>query len=493
VAVGGTTGQFLSKASGTNYDTTWATIVPGDRYLTTSTTSLTINNGNKTLTVGTGLSYTPTQNVTISYDASNHMHGEVLTYNSGTGVMTVDVNHKTGSGTYAAWVVNVGGVTPVTSTTWGSITGTLSSQVDLQGSLDAKLATANNLSELTATASTARTNLGLGTAAVEPATKLVPSGGTTGQVLSKVSATSWDLQWSTAGGGGGGGIDIQTFGTSTTSGTFTWTKPAGAKWVEFILMGAGGGGGTGARQATSANRGGGGGGSPGAFFIGKCKADRLGATESVVVGAGGAGGAAVTVNSSIGNVGINGGQTVFSFGGAGGGLGGGNGSTAGGGGGGGSRSGLLFNATINNLTGGNGALANGGAGQSASNYMLIGTGGGGGAGSGGGVTTNRDGGVGGQFFSASGTTGLRNISILGGTGGTSAGVQATAGTDQNDYLAGGTGGGGGFYRTGVVGGNGGNGGFPCGGGGGSGASDNGFNTGVGGNGANGFAVIITYT
>jgi hypothetical protein len=138
VAVGGTTGQFLSKASGTNYDTTWSTIVPGDRYLTTSTTSLTINNGNKTLTVGTGLSYTPTQNVTISYDASNHMHGEVLTYNSGTGVMTVDVNHHTGSGTYTAWVVNVGGVTPATSTAWGSITGTLSSQVDLQTALDLK-------------------------------------------------------------------------------------------------------------------------------------------------------------------------------------------------------------------------------------------------------------------------------------------------------------------------------------------------------------------
>jgi hypothetical protein len=143
VAAGGTTGQFLSKASGTNYDTTWATIVPGDRYLTTSTTSLTINNSNKTLTVGTGLSYTPTQNVTISYDASNHMHGEVLTYNTGTGAMTVDVNHHTGSGTYAVWVVNVGGVTPVTSTAWGTITGTLSAQTDLQTALDAKAALAS--------------------------------------------------------------------------------------------------------------------------------------------------------------------------------------------------------------------------------------------------------------------------------------------------------------------------------------------------------------
>ena len=136
----GTTGQVLTKNSGTNYDSSWATLIPGDRYLTTSTTSNTVSNGNKTFTIGTGLSYTPTQNITISYDASNHMHGEVLTYNSGTGVLTVDINHHTGSGTYTAWVVNVGGVTPATSVAWGAITGVLASQLDLQGALDLKLA-----------------------------------------------------------------------------------------------------------------------------------------------------------------------------------------------------------------------------------------------------------------------------------------------------------------------------------------------------------------
>jgi hypothetical protein len=118
----------------------WDVIISGDRYLTTSTTSNTVSNGNKTFTIGTGLSYTPTQNITISYNAANHMHGEVLTYNSGTGVLTVDVNHHTGSGTYTAWVVNVGGVTPATSVAWGAITGTLSSQTDLQNALDLKLA-----------------------------------------------------------------------------------------------------------------------------------------------------------------------------------------------------------------------------------------------------------------------------------------------------------------------------------------------------------------
>ena len=145
VPVGGSTGQILSKQSGTNYDTTWATVIPGDRYLTTSTTSNTISNTNKTFTIGTGLSYTPTQNITISFDAAHHMHGEVLTYNSGTGVLTVDINSHTGSGTYASWVVNVGGVTPATSVAWSGITGTLSTQTDLQAALDLKAPLASPL------------------------------------------------------------------------------------------------------------------------------------------------------------------------------------------------------------------------------------------------------------------------------------------------------------------------------------------------------------
>jgi len=142
VPVGGSTGQVLTKTSGTNYAANWQTPVVGDRYLTTSVTSNTIGNGNKTFTIGTGLSYTPTQNLTISYNAANHMHGEVLTYNSGTGVLTVDIKNHTGSGTYTAWVVNVGGVTPATSVAWGAITGTLSTQTDLQTALDAKISDA---------------------------------------------------------------------------------------------------------------------------------------------------------------------------------------------------------------------------------------------------------------------------------------------------------------------------------------------------------------
>ena len=237
----GTVGQILTKNSGANWDSSWQTLIPGDRYLTTSTTSNTIGNGNKTFTIGTGLSYTPTQNITISYDASKHMHGEVLTYNSGSGVLTVDVNHHTGSGTYASWVVNVGGVTPATSVTWGSITGTLGSQTDLATALNAKLevttaastyaplaspsltgtplsttaAADTNTTQIATTAyvvgqASSTTPAATGTAAVGTSLRYaradhvhanpLPTGGTTGQVLSKVDGTNYNTTWTTVSG-----------------------------------------------------------------------------------------------------------------------------------------------------------------------------------------------------------------------------------------------------------------------------------------------------
>lgn len=79
----------------------------------------------------------------------------------------------------STWLtISGGGGTP--TVVWGGITGTLSSQTDLQAALNAKLAAAANLSDLN-NVGTARTNLGLGTAAV----KDVPSSGdaTSGQVV----------------------------------------------------------------------------------------------------------------------------------------------------------------------------------------------------------------------------------------------------------------------------------------------------------------------
>jgi hypothetical protein len=139
----GTTGQVLSKVSGTSYDVAWSTFTQGDRYLTTSTTSNSVSNGAKTFTVETGLSYTPTQDCTIAYNAANHMHATVTTYNSSTGVLVVDVNQHSGAGTYTTWTVNVGGAVPSTSIAWGSITGTIGDQSDLSTILNSKLASAD--------------------------------------------------------------------------------------------------------------------------------------------------------------------------------------------------------------------------------------------------------------------------------------------------------------------------------------------------------------
>jgi hypothetical protein len=137
--LGGNTAQVLTKASNVDYSSTWTTIIPGDRYLTSSTTPLQINNNNKTLTIGTGLSYTSQQDVVIAHDANNHMHARVLTYNPATGVMDVDVLTHDGTGTFNSWTVNVGGTVPATTVAWGSITGTISAQLDLQEALDTKL------------------------------------------------------------------------------------------------------------------------------------------------------------------------------------------------------------------------------------------------------------------------------------------------------------------------------------------------------------------
>ena len=95
VPVGGTTGQFLKKKTGTDYDTEWST---------SAATVTSIND------IGDVVVTTPT-------------NGQVLKYDSGTGM----------------WINGTDGGT--TSIAWGSITGTLSSQVDLQSALDSKSGT----------------------------------------------------------------------------------------------------------------------------------------------------------------------------------------------------------------------------------------------------------------------------------------------------------------------------------------------------------------
>lgn len=74
----------------------------------TSTTSLTVGAGSKSLTVETGKSYVPGMSVKIASTASpsNWMLGDVTSYTTGTGALVVNVTDASGSGTVAAWTVS---------------------------------------------------------------------------------------------------------------------------------------------------------------------------------------------------------------------------------------------------------------------------------------------------------------------------------------------------------------------------------------------------
>jgi len=85
--------------------------LPGDKYHTTSSSTLTIA-ASGTITAITndlGLDYSTAQTVILAYDLSNHMHGEVVSYNKTTGALVVDLKHKDGSGTYSSWEINLQG------------------------------------------------------------------------------------------------------------------------------------------------------------------------------------------------------------------------------------------------------------------------------------------------------------------------------------------------------------------------------------------------
>jgi hypothetical protein len=73
----------------------------------TSVTSLAIGTGSKSLTVDVSKSYQPGMSVKIARTASpsNWMHGDVTSYDSGTGALVVNVTVTYGSGTYTDWTI----------------------------------------------------------------------------------------------------------------------------------------------------------------------------------------------------------------------------------------------------------------------------------------------------------------------------------------------------------------------------------------------------
>ena len=91
-----------------------------------STTSLTIGTGAQSLTVDASKSYQVGMSVKIAHDSTNWMHGEVTSYNAGTGALVVNVTAIFGSGTEASWTITLSGpivayVMPVRDATRGLV------------------------------------------------------------------------------------------------------------------------------------------------------------------------------------------------------------------------------------------------------------------------------------------------------------------------------------------------------------------------------------
>jgi hypothetical protein len=71
---------------------------------TASVTSVAIGTGTKNFLVETGKSLFPSMSYKMGYDANNWMLGDIISYDSGAGALSIDVDTVRGSGTYAAWV-----------------------------------------------------------------------------------------------------------------------------------------------------------------------------------------------------------------------------------------------------------------------------------------------------------------------------------------------------------------------------------------------------
>lgn len=105
-------------------------------YASTSTTSLLIGTGSKSLTTGTGKFFSVGAFIILASAANpaNYMLGQVTAYNSTTGAMTVNVSSVGGSGTLADWVISIAvGSAGVVYATGATFTGLITTKASATG------------------------------------------------------------------------------------------------------------------------------------------------------------------------------------------------------------------------------------------------------------------------------------------------------------------------------------------------------------------------
>lgn len=101
--------QANALAAEMNQDLTTALSASVAGVTGTSATSLTVGSGTRSLTVSTSMDFVPGMEVVIAYTTTptTRMVGTVVSYNSVTGALDVDVTSYTGSGTFTDWTVSL--------------------------------------------------------------------------------------------------------------------------------------------------------------------------------------------------------------------------------------------------------------------------------------------------------------------------------------------------------------------------------------------------
>jgi len=267
----------------------------------TSTTSVLVGLGSKSLTIQTGKAYSVGQSVVIadtSAPSSNWMFGQITSYNSGTGALVVYAMKSAGSGTLAAWTISIS-ASPSAGNSVAmlrrAITGTDTALLgDACGFIDVTSGTFTLAFSAVGTLGNGWycyiRNGGTGDVTLDPNASETIDG------LTSFVMYPGEARLVQCDGAVLRSVVLNTFSrTFTSSGTFT-TPPGYCKFSALVWSG----GASGAKNHTATGSYGAGAG--GGCFPFTLDASGFGATETVTVGAGGA---SVTTNNTIGNVGGN--------------------------------------------------------------------------------------------------------------------------------------------------------------------------------------------
>jgi hypothetical protein len=98
-----------------------------DRYSSNSTSNISLGNigTTRTLTIGTGLSYTIAQKVIVAFNSNTYMKGNVYSYNPNTGVFSFTVSNVVGTTGefYQSWQINLEGISEAGAGVYGVLPG----------------------------------------------------------------------------------------------------------------------------------------------------------------------------------------------------------------------------------------------------------------------------------------------------------------------------------------------------------------------------------